>query len=113
MQAADFRDHIKADAAVLGSEGFLRHNGPPNNDLDDIQIKKTAIKNAMTTIVVADSSKASSCALMEYAPWKDIDYLVTDESFPEAERARVAEDTDVIIVPTQTDSVQSSAGSPA
>lgn len=103
MQTVDFLEHIKVDVSILGSEGFQRHNGPSSNDFDDIQIKKLAVQNAMTSIVVADSSKASVSSLMQYADWKDIDYFITDDALPERVELQLKEFTNVITVNTTKD----------
>lgn len=103
MQTVNFLEHIKVDVSILGSEGFQRHNGPSSNDFDDIQIKKLAVQNAMTSIVVADSSKASVSALMQYAEWKDIDYFITDAALPERVELQLKEFTNVITVNTAND----------
>lgn len=100
MQTIEFLERIKIDVSILGSEGFQRHNGPSSNDFDDIQIKKLAVKNAMTSIVVADSRKASVSALMQYADWKDIDYFVTDDELPEPVAVQLRECTNVVTVST-------------
>lgn len=98
IQTIDFLEHIKVDVSILGSEGFQRHTGPSSNDFDDIQIKKLAVKNAMTSIVVADSHKASVSALMQYADWKDIDYFITDDALPAQTETQLNELTNVITV---------------
>ena len=96
-QTVEFLEHIKVDVSILGSEGFQRHSGPSSNDFSDIPIKKLAVQNAMTSIVVADSRKAEVSALMQYADWKDIDYFITDENIDEALRRQISESTSVIL----------------
>lgn len=100
MQTVDFLQHIKVDVSILGSEGFQRHNGPSSNDFDDIQIKKLAVDNAMTSIVVADSRKAGVSALMQYADWTDIDHFITDDNLPDDIHNQLKELTNVITVTT-------------
>lgn len=100
MQTIEFLERIKIDVSILGSEGFQRHNGPSSNDFDDIQIKKLAVKNAMISIVVADSRKASVSALMQYADWKDIDHFITDDALPEQVAIQLKEFTNVVTVST-------------
>ena len=101
MQTVEFLERVKIDVSILGSEGFQRHNGPSSNDFDDIQIKQLAVKNAMTSIVVADSRKASVSALMQYADWKEIDYFITDDALSPQIEAQLKETTDVITVPAE------------
>jgi DeoR family fructose operon transcriptional repressor len=76
--ATDFLAKIKVDIAFLGSSGFKEHRGPVSIDFSDADVKKTMIANSKLTIVLADSNKSRSTALVEYALWSDIDYLITD-----------------------------------
>lgn len=102
MQSDDFLEKIKTDIAILGSSGFYHHKGPTSNHFDDLQIKKLAARNAATSIVLADSSKASVSALMQYAEWKDIDYLITDDAMPDEMFHELKSITNVIKVPIET-----------
>lgn len=78
FQTTDFMSKIKVDVAFLGTNGFEQHNGPSGTDLADIQTKQAIIKNSKTNIVIAESRKATYTALIQYASWRDIDYLITD-----------------------------------
>ena len=98
MQTIEFLSGIKFGLAFLGSSGYDQHNGPAGNRFEDSQIKKTVIANAQTTVVLCDSSKATRTALTEYASWRDIHYLITDDGVPEATLAKLQEQTTVIIV---------------
>lgn len=100
-QTVEFLEHIKVDVSILGSEGFQRHNGPSSNDFADIPIKKLAVQNAMTSIVVADSRKAEVSALMQYADWKEINYFITDDNIDEGLMRQISESTTVIVARTQ------------
>lgn len=77
--ATNFLGKIKVDVAFLGSSGFEQHSGPTSIDFTDADVKRAMIHNSKLTIVVADSSKAKSTALVQYADWKDIDVLITDD----------------------------------
>lgn len=96
-QAAGFLSTVKFEAAVFGTNGFEGHSGPTTCDFLDVQTKKIALENAKTSIVVTLSSKASVTSLTQYASWRDIDHLVTDEALPESVRLGLGELTDVII----------------
>ncbi len=96
-QATNFLSTIKFELAIFGTNGFEGHNGPTTCDFLDIQTKKTALSNAKTSIVIADSSKATTISLTQYALWRDIDYLITDAELPDAVQAALGELTDVII----------------
>lgn len=96
-QTISFLECIKIDAAILGSSGFERHNGPTSNTFEDCQIKKTAIQNAQTSIVLADSSKATYSSLTQYASWRDIDYLVTDNELSKEMQQQLKDMTTVVL----------------
>lgn len=76
--ATQFLNKIKVDIAFLGSSGFMGHHGPTSIDFTDADVKRTIIENSQLAIVLAHSAKAKSTALVEYASWKNIDYLITD-----------------------------------
>ncbi len=97
-QTTSFLKCIKVDVAVLGSSGFDHHEGPSSNTFDDSQIKQVVIKNAQTNIVVADSRKATYSSFTQYASWKEIDHLITDDGISTEVAQRLSEFTDVIIV---------------
>jgi DeoR family fructose operon transcriptional repressor len=99
-QAERFLQKIKVDVAILGSSGFAGHVGPTSNSLEDEQIKKTVIANAQTSVVLADSSKTTTAALIAYTSWQDIDYLVTDHGIADADLNKLKPLTDVIVTPT-------------
>ena len=96
-QTIEFLERIKVDMAILGSSGFERHKGPTGNTFDDCQIKMTAIRNAQTSVVVADSSKAGYSSLTQYASWKEIDCLITDSELPDGMKRRLEEMTSVVL----------------
>ncbi|WP_125710525.1 DeoR/GlpR family DNA-binding transcription regulator [Lacticaseibacillus porcinae] len=99
-QAEHFLQKIKVDVAILGSSGFAGHVGPTSNSLEDEQIKKTVIANAQVSVVLADSSKATTAALIAYTNWQDIDYLITDNGIADADLNKLSPLTDVIAAPT-------------
>lgn len=94
--SVDFLKHLKTDVAILGSSGFKLNDGPTGNNFEYSQIKKTAIKNAQTSIVLADSSKASYSSLIQYADWNEIDYLVTNSDIDSDIRKKIESKTNVI-----------------
>lgn len=97
MQTIEFLETLKIDVAVLGSSGFDQHEGPTVNSFEDSHVKRVALKNARTSIVAADSSKAAYSSLSQYAPWRNIDYLITDSNMPADTMRSLDEMTDVII----------------
>lgn len=98
MQTTSLLKSLRVDAAILGTSGFDRHNGPSTNHFEDAEIKKTAIDSAQTSIVLTDSRKATYSSLTQYANWRDIDYLITDAEVPLETVQQLNEMTTVIQV---------------
>jgi transcriptional regulator, DeoR family len=96
-QTLAFLEQIKVDTAFLGTSGFDRHKGPTGNDLDDNQIKRVVIDNARRVIVLADSKKATHSSLAQYASWREIDCLITDDKIPSETKRQLEELTSLII----------------
>lgn len=91
-------DTVKCDVLFLGSSGFQSHHGPCAKMFLDAQIKMEMIKNSQTRIVLADSSKFHSNAIVQYAKWSEIDVLITDENAPTEHVKHIAKTTEVILV---------------
>lgn len=73
---------IKFDVALLGTSGFQSHSGPSVKTFPDAQMKQEVLKNSRKKIVLADSSKFVTNAVVQYAEWGNIDVLVTDKDAP-------------------------------
>jgi DeoR family fructose operon transcriptional repressor len=97
-QAVNFLSTVKVELAVLGCNGFEQHNGPTTEGFLDVQIKQTILKNARTSIVLADSSKSRSIAFTQYATWSEINYLITDSGIAPDVVAELEKVTTVVIV---------------
>lgn len=98
VQVIELLKTLRVDIAFLGSAGFERHHGPATNAFADGQIKACAISCAQTSIVLCDSRKAKYSSFRQYAPWSDIDYLISDTDFPEEAVGMLQEETNVILV---------------
>lgn len=96
--ATNFLSKIKVDIAFLGSSGFEQHSGPSAIDFTDAEIKRVMIGNSKLSIVLADSSKTKSTALVEYTKWRNIDHLITDDGIAKDVLAELKSVVDVIIV---------------
>ena len=96
-QATNFLSTVKFELAVFGTNGFENHNGPTTCDFLDVQSKQVALNNAKLTIVLADSSKAQTTSLTQYAAWRSIDYLITDDKIPATIVKELNEMTSVVI----------------
>lgn len=91
----DFLKQLKTDIAFFGTDGFKLNDGPTGNDINYTQVKKTALKNTQTSIVLSDSSKATYSSMIQFADWKDIDCLITDSNLEPAVKKRIENSTDI------------------
>lgn len=89
-------NQLKTDVAVFGSSGFKSNGGPTGNDLDYSQIKKAALRNTQKSVVLADSSKAAYSSMIQFASWRDIDYLVTDSQMDPGFRNQYAGSVEIV-----------------
>ena len=64
--ASNALQSIKIDIAFLGSSGFQSHTGPCTKLFSDARLKREGIGSASRTIVLADHSKFSTNAIMQY-----------------------------------------------
>lgn len=99
--ATSFLSKIKVDIAFLGSSGFKEHFGPTSIGFSDAEVKRIMIKNSKQNFVLADSKKSHSTAMVEYATWKSVDYLITDDNLSNKEFDFLKKNTTVIIVKTK------------
>ena len=95
--AVNFLSKVKADIAILGSSGFQGHNGPASKDFDDAEVKRLMIANSKSVVVIADSTKAESTALVEYCGWDETDYFVTDSNISKEVAAKIQNKANVLI----------------
>ena len=95
--AVNFLSKVKADIAILGSSGFQGHNGPASKDFDDAEVKRLMIANSKSVVVIADSTKAESTALVEYCGWDETDYFVTDSNISKEVAAKIQNKAKVLI----------------
>lgn len=73
-------DSIHFDTIVTGSDGFKGMNGPTTFSLEEVEIRKHALRNANQKILVCDASKFSKTSTYQFATFEDYDYLITNES---------------------------------
>ena len=97
-----FLSKIKVDVAFLGSSGFKEHFGPTSIDFSDAEVKRIMIRNSKQNFVLADSKKSRSTAMVEYATWKNIDFLITDDNISDKEIDFLQKNTTVLVVKTKT-----------
>lgn len=94
----EFLSKVRIDVAFLGTNGFKLHTGPCSKTFVDASTKEQVIRSAHKVVVLADSSKFSSNALIQYADWSDIDVLVTDSDAPHNQVDIVRKSTEVVLV---------------
>ncbi len=91
--------NLKMDIAFMGTSGFRSHGGPCVKTFADAEIKKSVLKSSGSRIVLADHSKFTSNAIIQYADWDEIDTLITDDNESLKDRHRIiAADTNVVVV---------------
>lgn len=88
---------INIDLAFVGSSGFLSHHGPGTKISSDALLKSEVIKKANRTIILADYSKFTSNAIMQFAEWSQIDLLITDSNVQEQHLKEVSNYVNVIV----------------
>jgi DeoR family transcriptional regulator, fructose operon transcriptional repressor len=86
---------IKADLCIMGTNSLSVGDGLTDNDWDTVQVKKTMIKAADKTAILAISEKLDSAMRLRVCDLKDLTYLVTEldpqDPFlaPYAERVKI------------------------
>ncbi len=73
---------LSIDVAFMGTSGFQSHTGPCVKSFSEAEIKMDILKKSAKTIVLADSSKFATNAVVQYADWEDVDVLITDKKAP-------------------------------
>ncbi|RJG41670.1 DeoR/GlpR family DNA-binding transcription regulator [Mesorhizobium sp. DCY119] len=77
--AVSFLQGFYSDIAILGASG-LGPDGPSDALLECGAVYGTMVSRAASTLVVADHSKHDRLFPARYAPWRDIDHVVTDRN---------------------------------
>nr|WP_321454931.1 DeoR/GlpR family DNA-binding transcription regulator [uncultured Cohaesibacter sp.] len=80
-QTIRFLQTFRADWAILGASG-LDEEGGTDAVIDAGEVYATMIQRATRTMVVADHSKYGESFAAQYATWKSIDVLVSDQAPP-------------------------------
>lgn len=75
---AEFIDQFKLDHAIIGVSGIESDGTLLDYDQQEVRVAKAIIKNARSTILVADSVKFERSAPMRIGNISEVDYLVTD-----------------------------------
>ena len=91
---------LRADIALIGTNGVLGHTGPCTSIYSEAEIKTSMVQCAKKSIVLCDGSKFREEAVIQFADWQQIDCLITDQTAPEAELAAIRQKTTVLVAGT-------------
>ena len=75
---------LRADIAVMGSNGLTAQHGLSTPDPDEAAVKRAMVRAAKHVVVLADATKVGQEHLVSFADLADIDLLVTDSPLPTA-----------------------------
>jgi len=80
----EFLKNINIDLAFIGVSGCSVDNGLTCGKESEMMVKQLVINKARTSIVLCDYSKLTMLMPFTFAGIKDVDYIISDKSFPEA-----------------------------
>ncbi|MFB4295751.1 DeoR/GlpR family DNA-binding transcription regulator [Actinomadura sp. NTSP31] len=80
---------LRFDTAIIGCCGLTADDGLTAHDLEDAAVKRAAIASAHRVIAVTEAAKLSRTALAFVGPVSDLDAVVTDDSAPADQVARL------------------------
>lgn len=97
LWAINALNSIKIDVAFLGSSGFYSHHGPGTKISGDALLKSEVTKNANKIVILADHTKFTSNAIMQFAEWSQIDLLITDSKVEQEHLEEIRKSVNVIV----------------
>lgn len=80
-------ERIGVDVAFVGANGISPERGLTTVDFEEAAVKRSILRRARQTVVLADSSKLEQDFIVTFGAIEDVDVLVTDD---EADPAAVA-----------------------
>jgi DeoR family glycerol-3-phosphate regulon repressor len=80
--ALDWLSHLRFDYAVIGASALEEASGPMTTELMEAAVKRSAVGQARTAILAADSEKFGESADVAFARWGDFDLWLSDSSLP-------------------------------
>lgn len=80
--AADVLARISLDYAIIGVDAFDPETGAMADDAEEAKISLLMVRQARTTVVVADGSKLTARSFACACPLEDTDLLITDKAAP-------------------------------
>ncbi|HEX6330492.1 MAG TPA: DeoR/GlpR family DNA-binding transcription regulator [Actinomycetota bacterium] len=82
---------LRVDVAFVGTNGLSVERGLSTPDPAEAAVKRAMCLGAQQTVVLADRTKLRSEAAVRFAGIDEVDVLVTDRGFPEADRREFEE----------------------
>lgn len=103
--AVEFMRDVSPDLALLGSGGVSVERGLTDFEMDEVPLKRVALRNSTRSYVLADSSKIESIAPYLVCDLDDLTGVITDDGISAARReAFEAAGADVIVADGARDS---------
>ena len=88
---------LRADIAVMGSNGLTAQHGLSTPDPDEAAVKRAMVASARRVAALVDASKIGQEHLVSFAGTDDVDLLVTDATITGHLAARLTDSgTEVI-----------------
>lgn len=88
---------LNCDTVFLGVAGISDTNGLSEYNLDDAEVKRSALASGRRIVVLADASKIGRVAFVTFAPLSVVDLLITNAS-PDNPMIRRIKDHDVEVL---------------
>ena len=87
---------VNVDVAFLGTSGFKSFDGPCVESFVEAEVKTAMMERSEKIVILADSTKFETDALVRYAEWIDIDILVTDRKITNEKLQKLVNRVDVV-----------------
>jgi DeoR/GlpR family transcriptional regulator of sugar metabolism len=98
-------EDLNCDAVFMGVAGISETKGLCEYNLDDAEVKRSAIASGRRVIVLADESKVGRVALVTFATLRSVDLLITNAS-PSHPGVRAIKESDVDVLHVTVDKEQ-------
>jgi len=91
-------DNLNFTKAFIGVDGFSREAGFTSTDMMRAEISAHIVKKGAEVFVVTDSSKFGKVQLTNLFYPSDVDYVITDDGIPPADKAFLEENGAQVII---------------
>jgi DeoR family transcriptional regulator of aga operon len=89
---------IHFDICFFGSSGVKNRQGFCTSSLVDAEAKRMMLRKSTMNIVLLDDTKFQSSSLVQVAPWRDVDVVITNSFIPREVAAFISNSTKLILV---------------